>query len=117
MNRNARKIDSSREIVLESLQRDLVSAQELRQTLRDEGVDSDPQKSPIFTVLQQLLEAGVQVGSVRNLDGQYVHFTAWKGTIDERCSRAIQAMRSVPEGSADFSCWLCLEKNVDSYEP
>jgi hypothetical protein len=116
MSGSTRQIDNARDNVLESLQSDLVSAQEFLQILRDEGLDSNPRGLPFRAVLQQLLEADVHVGSVRNCDGKYVHFVAWKGTVAERCSRAILGMCSTSEGVADYCFWLCLDRNVDSFE-
>lgn len=102
--------------VMESLQSDLVSAGELRQIIANALPDKTIGSAFIAEVIRHLLEEGVEIGDARNTDGTYVKFIAWRGTVSDRCERAIRQVESVSGGDREFAFWLCLRDNVDEYE-
>ena len=99
--------------ILDCLQDDIVSHGLLVQCSEQEEACGD---TPWEDVLTELLAREVEIGSAKNISGTYVEFVAWKGTIDDRVSRAIEAVSKAFVPDKEFAYWLCLRKNVDRYE-
>jgi hypothetical protein len=67
-------------------------------------------------VLEELLAGEVEIGIARNTLASYVEFIAWRGSVSERISRAVQSVNNAAAFDKEFAYWLCLRKNVDRYE-
>lgn len=104
------------QLVRESLQSDLVSAGELRQIIANALPDTTVEHGFVADVLRQLLAEGVEIGETTNTDGAHVKFTAWKGSVSNRCDRATRQVESSSDVDRDFAYWLCLRENADEYE-
>ncbi|RPH69771.1 hypothetical protein EHM76_06920, partial [bacterium] len=74
--------------VIDSLQNDLVSAGELRQIVANVLTDTAGSREFVAEVIRHLLTEGVEIGDARNIEGKYVKFIAWKGSVSDRCERA-----------------------------
>lgn len=67
-------------------------------------------------VLAELLSGEVEIGVARLASADYVEFIAWKGTIEERISRAAGLVESLASSDPEFAYWLALRKNVDRFD-
>ena len=84
-------------------------------TIADEG--KSPSKARLMNVLSELLATGnVEIGQTHQAKPDYLEFVAWNGSIEERISRAVEAVDAVESRDADFAYWLCLRENVDRFE-
>ena len=99
-----------------SLQNDIVSTGELRQIIADIIPDCAGSNDFIAQTIQHLLTEGVEVGNAYNIEDKYVKLIAWKGSVGDRCKRAIRQMESASEIDRNSAFWLCLRDNVDEYE-
>jgi|HubBroStandDraft_1064217.scaffolds.fasta_scaffold833707_1 hypothetical protein len=97
--------------ILEQLGEDMVSHGWLVQSVEQEDAQLDWK-----TVLAELLSEDVEVGDTRVASPDYVEFIAWKGTIEERVSKAIGRLNSLSGHDREFAYWLALRKNVDRFE-
>jgi len=109
-------INGIKQRVIDSLQNDLVSVGELRQIIMDSLVEKSESRGCMTQVIQDLLAQGVEIGETRNIEGKYVKFVAWKGSIIERWERASRHVESLDQIDQDYAFWLCLQNNVDEYE-
>lgn len=96
--------------LLEQLDEDMVSHGWLVQCVEQEDAQLDWK-----SVLAELLSEDVEVGDTRAAPN-YLEFIAWKGTIEERVSRAIASLNSLSGHDREFAYWLALRKNVDRFE-
>jgi hypothetical protein len=96
---------------LEQLGEDMVSHGWLVQSVEQVDAQLDWK-----SVLAELLSEDVEVGDARVASPDYVEFIAWKGTIDERVSRAIGRVNSLSGHDREFAYWLALRQNVDRFE-
>lgn len=102
--------------VMDALQDDLVSVGEVRQIIADTAVEKAEGSDPLEQVLRRVLADDVEIGYAKNVDGKYVKFVAWKGSITERCERAYRELETCGHSDRGFAFWLCLRANVDEYE-
>jgi len=98
--------------IYELLSRDMVSHGLLLQTVEQEG---DP-RPDWKTVLGELLSEDVEIGEAKLASPDYVEFIAWKGTIKERVTRAVDRVATLAAPDREFAYWLALQKNVDRFE-
>lgn len=98
--------------VLELLNEDMVSHGLLVQCLKQEG----PPPLEWEAVVRELLSCEVEIGVAKLASSNYVEFIAWKGTREERVSRAAKRVESLTDPDREFAYWLALRKNVDRYE-
>ena len=103
------------EIVVEALQRDLVSIGELEQMARDLVGDGADRQDCVVDAIRTLLTDCAEIGLAVN-EGGYVKFIAWKGEVDARIERAVTAQQNASELDRAFAFWLCLRVNVDAFE-
>lgn len=103
--------------ILEMLTDDIVSHGLLVQCVEQVESDANSSRVRVRNTLAELLASGrVEVGVARLATPDYVEFVAWKGTVDERVRRAIEAASSVSGPDEEFAYWLCLRENVDRFE-
>jgi len=67
-------------------------------------------------VLRELLSGDVEIGEAKLSTPDHVEFIAWKGTIAERASRAVERVEGLQAPDREFAYWLALRKNVDRFE-
>ena len=103
--------------VLELLGDDILSHGFLAQCARDSNNGTSLSVAQLKELLAELLTSGkVEIGNTRLASPEYLEFIAWRGTVDERISRAFDAVDSAIDSDKEFAYWLCLRENVDSYE-
>lgn len=102
--------------IKDALQMDLVSVGELRQIVLDTAGREGDVAGFVRKIVRQLLTGNVEIGEACNVEGGYVKFVAWRGSVGERCERARLVMRTCQEDDQGFAFWLCLRDNVDEYE-
>jgi hypothetical protein len=101
---------------IDALKDDLVSAGELRQIVADSLVETAEARDYMAEVIRHLLAESIEIGEARNIEGNYVKFIAWKGSITDRCERAFRQWESLHQSDREFAFWFCLRENVDEYE-
>ena len=102
--------------VLEMLRDDMVSHGFFVQCIADGGGHC-ALESRERALLTELLSSGkVEIGTAKLARPDYVEFIAWTGTIPDRISRAITAVRNAVGHDKEFAYWLCLREKVDRYE-
>src|SRR5436305_12637559 len=89
-------VDIGRQVI-DALQDDLVSAAELGQIAGDLLKVKFNNPELIAQVIRHLLTEGVEIGNARNIDGKCVKFVAWKGSVGDRCERALRQVQSSGE--------------------
>jgi hypothetical protein len=68
-------------------------------------------------VLRELLNSGeVEVGQTEWANSTYIEFIAWKGSVDDRIDRAMEAAASADDRDKGYAYWLCLRRNADRFE-
>ena len=103
--------------ILEMLKDDMVSHGLIAQCVKQSGIDPIDLPVQIKNVLEELLKSGkVEVGITRLARPDYVEFVAWKGSIAERASRAMDAAAAANDVDKEFAYWLSLRENVDRFE-
>lgn len=103
--------------ILEDLKDDLVSHGWLGQAIRlDEERRGDGSHLNYEGVLAELLSVEVEVGIAKSTSRDHVEFIAWKGSVNERISRAVECVNKAIGSDKEFAYWLCLRKNIDHYE-
>ncbi|WP_298866275.1 hypothetical protein [uncultured Gimesia sp.] len=102
--------------IVELLNDDMVSHGLLVQCIEeDESIHNRPQLK-WTEVLENLLSGEVEIGIAKSKSEEYVEFIAWRGSINERISRAVEYVDKASTSDQEFAYWLCLRKNVDRYE-
>jgi hypothetical protein len=97
--------------VLEMLSDDMVSHGWLAQYLK-----LSESEARIEDALEEVLSSGkVEIGETNAIPG-YVEFIAWKGSVAERISRAVNAVAAVSGWDKNWAYWLALRENVDRFE-
>lgn len=105
------------ESVLELLNDDILSCGLFNQVVTGLGKCDDLRQPTAEALLVELLSSGqVEVGSAKMASPEHVEFIAWKGSVDERVHRAMEAVRISKSADKEFAHWLCLSKNIDRYE-
>ncbi len=103
--------------ILKLLNDDMVSHGLLVQCIEEVKSTYELQKLCVNDVLEELLlSEKVEIGIAKIATSNYVEFIAWKGTVGERVSRAIETIHTVSDTDREFAYWLCLRKNVDRFE-
>ncbi len=69
-----------------------------------------------FLLKELLATDSVEIGIPKLLKPDYVEFVAWRGAVEDRVRRAMQAVALATGHDKEFAYWLCLRKNVDVYE-
>ncbi len=105
--------------ILEMLNDDIVSHGFFAQCL---APDPAERRGIVFDLkmrdqLAELLSSGkVEIGETKVPRPDYVEFVAWRGTIDARVARAMNAVDTASGPDKEFAYWLCLRENVDRFE-
>jgi hypothetical protein len=103
--------------VRESLGSDLVSYAELRQICATSIPDDIQLRDAVRSTLKHLLRSGVEIGNAKARGDDYVAFTAWGGTTEQRIERAFKEVElQAQPADSDFAFWLCLAENIDARE-
>jgi hypothetical protein len=103
--------------ILEMLSDDMVSHGLIAQYLKQVNTDALPIEEPIKDALKRLLESdSIEIGIAKMKTPDYLEFVAWNGTVDEKVSRALDAVANTNGSDKEFAYWLCLQENVDRYE-
>jgi len=103
--------------ILDELNSDIVSHGLIIQFMKDANVYEGLAAIRVEGVLSELLTtANVEIGNANLAGPDYVEFIAWKGTVAERISRAMQAVNLLSGPDKEFAYWLCLRKNIDRFE-
>jgi hypothetical protein len=103
--------------ILDMLDNDIVSHGLIAQCLRQADTDALQFEELIKETLKGLLASGnVEIGIPEMKTPDYLEFVAWKGTVDERVSRAVDAVANVSGPDKEFAYWLCLRENIDRFE-
>jgi hypothetical protein len=103
--------------ILEMLRDDIVSHGIVAQCLPQSGLGSKPLDNRIKSALIELLSSGsVDVGEAKLSPAEHVEFIAWKGSVEERVQRALDAVDAAGGPDKEFAYWLCLRGNVDRTE-
>jgi len=96
---------------------DMVSHGLISQCLEQTKSSATPLEKRLESALTELLASGnVEIGVAKMTTPDYVEFTAWNGTVEERVGRAVDAVDAANGPDKEFSYWLCLRKNVDRFE-
>jgi hypothetical protein len=103
--------------VRESLGSDIVSYAELRQICATSRLDNVQLGDAVRSTLSELIRSGVEIGNAKAKGNDYVAFTAWGGTTEQRIERAFKGIghQTLPADSG-FAFWLCLTENIDARE-
>jgi hypothetical protein len=102
--------------ILESLHDDMASHGWLIQCIKNGGGTFEL-GSRVKELLAELLSSGkVEIGELAMPRPGETEFIAWRGTADERISRAMSAVAAVSGHDKEFAYWLCLREHVDRYE-
>lgn len=103
--------------ILQMLADDMVNHGWLVQYLKHSEGDSAPSAERIRRLVTDLLASGkIEVGMPEQATPDYLEFVAWKGIVNERASRALEAVEAATGQDKLFAYWLCLRKNVDRFE-
>lgn len=103
--------------IIEELHDDLISHGWLVQAIMLVNDVDRASDTTVRNVLRELLETEqVDVGLTRQTKPDYLEFVGWKGTVDERVERAMDAVAIAIGSVKGFAYWLCLRENVDRYE-
>jgi len=104
--------------ILEMLDTDIVSRGLIAQCVKTAGEhDLHLPAGNEGKVLSELLESDkVEIGVPVQARPDYLEFIAWRGTVDDRVSRALELVANAIGHDKEFAYWLCLRKNVDRYE-
>jgi len=104
--------------IIEELKDDLIYHAWIMQGIKHEyGGDDMSLRLRLIELLKELLSSGkVEIGETRLGPRRNVEFIAWKGTIEDRISRAMMAVDQASGFDKDFAYWICLNKNIDRYE-
>lgn len=49
-------------------------------------------------------------------NSDFVKFIAWRGTVEERVSRAMESVATAIGADKEFAYWICLRENIDGFE-
>lgn len=102
--------------IVELLSDDIVNHGFFVQCVQDNKSSKNSPQLEWIEVLEDLLSSGeVEIGSTK-AKPEYVEFIAWKGTIKDRLSRAVECVNTASDFDRDFAYWLCLHENIDRYE-
>jgi hypothetical protein len=105
------------DVVREMLNDDILSRGLFVQTIHGAEPDVYSWSTMEREVLRDLLSSGeIEVGQTASPNRNYVEFIAWRGTVDERIDRAIDASASANAHDKEFAYWLCLRRNIDRFE-
>ena len=103
--------------ILEMLGNDMVSrglvAQCIRETDESQSISAEKERGLLRSLLASKI---IEIGTPRLLNSDYVEFAAWVGSVEDRVCRAMEAVAKEIGHDKEFAYWLCLRKNVDSYE-
>src|SRR5262249_51795745 len=102
--------------ILEMLRDDMVSHGFFVQCISDGGGDCSLQSRERILLAELLSSGKVEIGAAKLAKPDYVEFVAWTGTIEDRISRAMNAVSNAVGPDKEFAYWLCLRENVDRYE-
>jgi hypothetical protein len=103
--------------ILELLEDDMVSHGFLAQCLSQADFVGTASETRLEEALKDVLATKkVEIGLAKRTTPDYVEFVAWKGTIDERVKRALEAVANAGGSDKEFAYWLCLRENVDRFE-
>ena len=103
--------------IIEQLEGDIIYHAWLMQAIKRERSNGISARLRLMELLKELLKSGqVEIGETRLINSGYVEFIAWKGTIEERITRAVSAVDQASNSDKDFAYWICLRHNVDRYE-
>lgn len=103
--------------LLEMLNDDLVSHGHIAQYLKQTDPSGPLSEERVRDVLKELLTLGkVEIGVAKLTRPDYVEHVAWRGTVEERVSRATKAVTVANGHDKEFAYWLCLRKNIDRFE-
>ena len=101
--------------IYDSLNDDMACHALLVQCVKDES-RRDGQQLSWKDILEELLSHDVEIGTAELKTTEYIEFIAWRGSISERISRAVECVNKAVSSDKEFAYWLCLRKNVDHYE-
>jgi len=104
--------------IIEELKQDLSYHGWIMQGLRNEyGGDDMSLRPHLIELLRELLSSGrVEIGETCLDKPNYLAFVAWKGTVQDRISRAMREVDQATRVDKDFAYWICLKENLDYYE-
>ena len=103
--------------ILDLLSDDMLSHGLFVQCVRQDQSSCDRLQLDWTDVLKELLlSKKVEIGVARRVSPDYVEFIAWRGTAEERISRAVECVDSMSGHDKEFAYWLCLQENIDRFE-
>lgn len=103
--------------IFQMLNDDMVSHGLLAQCVEQTNTGAIYSQLGIKNVLAELLATEkVEVGVAKLVKPDYVEFIAWRGSVAERASRAMDAVAAASGADKEFAYWLCLRENVDRFE-
>lgn len=103
--------------ILNMLSDDIVSRGLFAQCIQEVEEDILSSSEKECELLRDLLVSDtVEIGVPMPLGINYIEFIAWKGTVENRVRRAMDAVANTIGHDKEFAYWLCLRKNVDRYE-
>jgi hypothetical protein len=103
--------------VIDLLNDDFVTHGQIAHGVAQDASSNSATMSGIREVLFELLQTGtVEIGNTYAKGQSYVEFVAWKGSLEEKVARAIQAVAAASGHDKEFAYWLCLRENVDRFE-
>ncbi len=104
--------------VREMLQDDMLNHADLVHYVRYRCGDDVDTVREVASVLEHVLQTGeIEIGNARLIPTRdYVEFVAWRGTVQDRVKRALEAVEAADEMDKHFAYWLTFRRNVDRYE-
>ena len=108
-------MNSVSEDILDALNDFLVYHELMAQIVKNASPENGPQLN-WQDVLEELLLGEVEIGNIKLKTPDYTEFIAWKGTVNERISRAVECVNNKDPSDPGFSYYIGLRKNVDRYE-
>lgn len=100
---------------IDDLKEDLIYHGWLEQCVKQRVGKGTPVSLYVRKVLQELLKSGeVEIG-VTELSPDHLKFVPWKGTVEERVSRALEEVDRWSDDVKPYAYRLCLRKNIDRY--
>ncbi|WP_338285226.1 hypothetical protein [Luteolibacter sp. LG18] len=103
--------------IIEMLRDDMVGSGFLVQWITHHQGAGESLQDCVNRTLGELLSSGqVEIGVAQSAEPDYVEFVAWRGSVEERVSRAMETVLAAADRDKAFAYWLCLRENVDRFE-
>ena len=103
------------EYILDELNYDIVCHELIVQCIKSKSPTNGPQLS-WKDVLKKLLSDQVEIGEAKLKTPDILEFIAWRGSVSERISRAVECVNKAISSSTVYPYCICLRECVDRYE-